>query len=262
MNENEVETPHKYIEQINYWKRDEYGLLPSVDYIFKEDEPNKIDWYKMIPTKFIVPNKDKFPEGTNFASLKMEEVDDNKKLILLAGFKYILSIRGYSKVTQEVVSASSQYAATVCSIEFTPNFETNMQPVTFTGEADAHLSNTYNFARDYLVAIASNRSFVRSLRNALSINVLGSDELGPQKKGDEAKEENANNCNPAGPQAAVERALNKKGRTFESLKNRLIKDKEFLESAAQSAEQVMAWKNENDISNNIAIKILGWISKN
>ena len=59
------------------------------------------------------------------------------------------------------------------------NYETGGQPVSFSAIGDASLSNTFDFAQNYLAAIAENRAFVRCVRNFLKINIVAKDEIGP-----------------------------------------------------------------------------------
>ena len=250
---------YRYQSQLNFWKRDEGGLLP-IDYIFKEDEPNKIDWYKMVPKKFIVPNRDKFPKDTNFKSLDINTIDDSKLLILLGGFRYLSSLRGYNYIKQSIDFAYPDFVAMTCEIEVIPNLETSMQSKIFVGEADAHTRNTHSFAANYLTCIAGNRAFVRAWRNALEIPVLGFDEIGPN-----SNLENTSNPEVAskagGPHAALLKKIQEKGRSFEQLKKYLIKTQsDFLRENDLTDEVVLAWQDESNISIPVVIKILGILS--
>ena len=250
---------YRYQSQLDFWKRDEGGLLP-IEYIFKDDEPNKIDWYKMIPKKFIVPNRDKFPKDTNFKSLDITEIDDSKLLILLGGFRYLSSLRGFNYIKQSINFAYPDFVAMTCEIELIPNLETSMQSKIFIGEADAHSRNTHSFAVNYLTCIAGNRAFARAWRNALEIPVLSFDEVGPNNNS-----ENTNNSETAikagGPHAALLKKIQEKGRSFEQLKKYLIKTHaDFLKENELTEEMVLAWQDENKISIPIVIKILGILS--
>ena len=161
------------------FKRDELGLLSEKSYEFTED--GLVNWRKMIDTKYLVPNLSKFPQGTDNKSLNVQELEDSQLLILLGGIKDLANIRGYSKVQYNVFNCTQNHVAVSCKITWIPNFETSGQEVEFESLADAHLDNTKSFAKDFLMAIAENRAFVRSVRNFLRINIIGSDELGDSK---------------------------------------------------------------------------------
>lgn len=230
---------YRYQDQADYWKRDEFGLLPNVNYIFKEDEPNKIDWFKMIPKKYLVANKDKCPEGTDFSTLNVEELDDSQLLILLAGMRWLSSIRGYTSIRQKIVTANEQYVAAECEIVLIPNFETNMKEIVFVGEGEAHLNNTKSFARNFLVPIACNRAFVRAWRNALEIPVLGADELGDSKTG--VPEESATSATSRiSPIDVLRATMRKTNISFEKIKSTYIKEG----SLSGASEDAIKWKDK------------------
>jgi hypothetical protein len=169
---------HKYQKQIDSWKRDEAGFLPNIEYHFKPD--NRIDWRKMIPLEYLVPNKERFPANTDFSTIKVEELPDDKLLILLNGIRRLADIRGFKSVTLPKLAANDSFAFAAYQIELLPNYETNAlgDTVVFTGEADAHPGNTNGFGKNFLTTIAGNRAFVRAWRNALGIEILGKDEMG------------------------------------------------------------------------------------
>jgi hypothetical protein len=248
-----INNDYRYQQQVNFWNRDSYGLLPQVEYPFKEDEPNKIDWKKLIPLNFIVPNKDRFKD-VDLSTLDVSTLKDNQQLILLGGFRYLVGIRGYNYIKQNIKFASETFVATECEIEFIPNYETGMRSIIFTGEGDAHIGNTNDFSKHYLTCIAANRAFVRAVRNALDIPVLGQDEIGGNfNTGSDSISENSD-VSPVGPHAALISKLKSKGRTFDQLKSKLLKE-------GYEESLVMSWVKETDVPVNYVIKILGILSK-
>ncbi len=52
-----------------------------------------------------------------------------------------------------------------------------MKPLVYEEVANATLANTNSFSQLFLETIASNRAFVRAVRNALRIDIVGTDEL-------------------------------------------------------------------------------------
>ena len=160
----------------NRHKRNTHGLFDDVSYVYNPD--GSVNWLAMIPKEYFVINKQATTE-TN-----IDNVDDKNKLILLAGFKYLASLRGYISEHTDVVVASPDYVAMSTNIRWMPNFETNGYAIDRSGKADAHPGNVSTkkapngfVATNFLMTIAENRSFVRAVKNFLKISVLGQDEV-------------------------------------------------------------------------------------
>ena len=109
--------------------RNKDGLINGIDYIFTED--GLIDWRKMVKSEHLVPNKDRTSE-TDVTKLK-----DYQLIILLGGIKELAQIRGYTDVTYNVVSPSSDYVVATCTIRWKPNYETEGESVVFSAVGDA-----------------------------------------------------------------------------------------------------------------------------
>jgi len=195
--------------------RNKYGLLEdeSIKYVFNED--GLINWRGMVKTQYLVPNRQKTQETD------VSKLEDKDLLILLGGTKELAQIRGYTKVEYKVVAATENYFATSCRITWLPNYETNGKEIVFESLADASTSNTKSFARFFLAAIAENRAFVRCVRNFLKINIVSQEELGDVKVLDEAVAIE----NPTSPHNLLEKIMKDKGINFETLKERLVKEK-------------------------------------
>jgi hypothetical protein len=195
--------------------RNKYGLLEdeSIKYVFNED--GLINWRGMVKTQYLVPNRQK----TQISDVS--KLEDKDLLILLGGTKELAQIRGYTKVEYKVVAATENYFATSCRITWLPNYETNGKEIVFESLADASTSNTKSFARFFLAAIAENRAFVRCVRNFLKINIVSQEELGDVKVLDEAVAVE----NPTSPHNLLEKIMKDKGINFETLKERLVKEK-------------------------------------
>lgn len=165
----------KIIELKQKFERNELGLISSINYIFNED--NTINWRKMIKSEFLVANRDSLKKKKiDPETVKISELEDKDLLILLGGIKELAQIRGFKSVTYPQVLITDQYVCAVCRIKWTPNYETNFQPVTFEAIADAHIENTTDFGSIHLAAMAENRAFVRCVRNFLKINIVGQEE--------------------------------------------------------------------------------------
>ncbi len=157
------------------FQRDEMGLLKNVNYIFKDD--GTVDWKAMIPSKYIVINTEFFEKRQIAVPDSTSGLEDKQLLILLGGIKELAKIRGITSVSKRVVESSNDRAVVICTVTFTPNYETGMQPFSYEEVASATLNNAIGFGQLYLETIASNRAFVRAVRNALRVDIVGSDEL-------------------------------------------------------------------------------------
>lgn len=188
--------------------RDENGLIEGVDYKFHED--GSINWRAMIKPEFLVPNKDKTKETDT------SKLQDKDLIILLGGIKELAQIRGYTDVSYDVSCPSSDYVASVCSISWIPNYETEGRPVRFSAIGDASPNNTKSFARNFLGPIAENRSFVRCVRNFLKINIVSQEELGD-------KMEDVTSASFE-PYALLSQMMSDKKISFEKLKAKLVKE--------------------------------------
>jgi hypothetical protein len=157
--------------------RNEFGLIcdGSVEYIF--DDNGLINWRKMINPKFLVPHKQWFERNKKEVPATIDGLEDNQLLILLGGIKELAQVRGYEAVTHMVTSPTNDYVVSVCSIVWTPNYETEGRIITFSAIGDASPFNTNSFGKSYLGPIAENRAFVRSVRNFLRINIVSQEEV-------------------------------------------------------------------------------------
>lgn len=227
---------HRYNDQLSKFNRDNYGLLECVDYIFNQD--NTINWRSMINKEHLVPNRDAFKnkKDINLKEIDISTLADNQLLILLAGIKELAQTRGYKNVRYDVIQAQPDYVAVKCTIDWLPNYETNMQEVSFSALADAHLDNTKDFAKNFLMAIAENRAFIRAVRSFLKINIVGNDEMGKTTHVDTELE---NSVNATQPIALLEKTMEEYKISFEQIKERAIQKK------MDGAEN---WTSINDIS--------------
>ncbi len=160
---------------ITRFARDEFGLLKNVTYFFKED--GSIDYKLMIPDQYIVVNTEFFEKRQIEIPKTTDGLDDKQKLILLGGIKELIKIRGALSVKKKVWESNNDRAVVSCEIVFVGNYETDMKPFVYEEVASATLNNTNSFGQIFLETIASNRALVRAARNALRIDIVGSDEL-------------------------------------------------------------------------------------
>lgn len=227
---------HRYKNQLENFSRDSYGLLNCVNYIFNSD--NTINWRAMINKEHLVPNRDAFKnqKDVNLKEIDISSLADNQLLILLAGIKELAQIRGYKNVSYDVIQAQPDYVAVKCIIDWSPNYETNMEPVSFSALADAHLDNTKDFAKNFLMAIAENRAFIRAVRSFLKINIVGNDEMGKTTHVDTVLEPTTTITQPI---ALLQKTMEEHGITFEQIKAGAIQ---------KNMEGSKDWSSVNDIS--------------
>jgi hypothetical protein len=229
-------TAYRYKNTVNKFIRDVNGLLECVEYTFNPD--NTINWRSMINKEYLVPNRDAFKnqKDVNLKEIDISVLPDNQLLILLAGIKELAQIRGYLNVNYDVIQAQPDYVAVKCTINWAPNYETNMEPVSFSALADAHLDNTKDFAKNFLMAIAENRAFIRTVRSFLKINIVGNDEMGKTTHVDTEIEPNTLVTQPV---ALLEKTMEEHKLSFTQIKERAVQKK---------MENAESWQSIKDIS--------------
>jgi len=223
---------------------DSQGLRKNLEYKFLGT--GLVDWRGMIPEEHILLNREKFLKKENpidveslskeeFVELKAKAREDDL-IIKLTGYRELAALRGFTSVEEKVVYSSPEFVSVECKIVWTPNYETGMQPVTYTGTADAHVGNcSKDFGTNYLTAIASNRAFGRAVRNFLRVYIVTQDEIAFEKP------EEATTSISAGPASALEDKIGKLGMTFEEFKEKLSKVEEH------DFTGVEAWKSPKDV---------------
>lgn len=209
----------RYLDKVIGFSRDANGFLYGVNYIFNDD--NTINWRAMIKPEHLVANRELFKDSnTNLKEIDVTTLPDNKLLILLAGIKELAQLRGFTSVHYDVIESRPDYVSVKCTICFSPNYETGMQPVFFSALADAHWDNTHNFAKNFLMAIAENRAFVRCVRSFLKIHIVGSDEMGGKNTPTITDHDNGISSAPV---ALLEKTMQDYGITFSQIKDGAIK---------------------------------------
>jgi hypothetical protein len=241
---------YRYKDTVNKFKRDVNGLLECVDYIFNPD--NTINWRAMINKEYLVPNRDAFKnqKDVNLKEIDVTSLADNQLLILLAGIKELAQIRGYKNVSYDVIQSRPDYVSVKCTIEWFPNYETDMQPVSFSALADAHLDNTKDFAKNFLMAIAENRAFIRTVRSFLKINIVGNDEMGKTTHVDSEIEPNTLITQPI---SLLQNIMDEYKISFDQIKQRAIQ---------KNMDGASDWSTIKDIPPLSMFTIISGIKKN
>lgn len=199
-------------------ERDEFGLVKNTKYVFKDDG-RRVDWRAMIPSEHLVPNRQNFERRGEKVPENVNGLADKDLLILLSGIRFVADLRQFKSV-EYTIKSSPEHCTAVCKITWTPNFETENQEKTFSGIGDATLNNTTGFGQKFLGPIAENRAFIRAVRNALQINILGKDEIDGATQ--EQSKENTTNQEVATMQSKLQKFMDETGVTFENIKQKLI----------------------------------------
>jgi hypothetical protein len=239
------------MSEIIYSRNPDTGLLNGIEYPFLEN--GLIDWRRMINKEFLVPNRDSFKnKDIDLKKIDIDSLPDSQLLILLGGIKELAQIRGFEKVEYKVISASMDYVAVKCTITWVSNFETCGRQVKFSALADAHLDNTKDFAKNFLMAIAENRAFIRCVRNFLRINIVGNDEIGKSSNASNDTTEAGLSEAPPAPQpiALLKQTMQKYNISFSQLKQGAIQ---------KQIEKAESWEKEEDIPTLMMFHIISGI---
>lgn len=211
-------------------KRNEFGLLENVNYVFNED--SSINWRAMVPTELLYINQQYRKELETKYNKKLEELDivndkiEDKYLILkLAATRYLLNLRGYTEVNYEIRTATDTYAAVKCYISFVSCYENCNLYIAYSDCACATFDNTNGFGQKYLVEMASNRALARAVRSFLNISIVSQAELSGNK------ESNYSESAESTPNIYVlfQNALDRKGKGLPDIKKRMQEEGENVD---------------------------------
>ena len=222
------------------WKRNEHGLLNSVDYIFNDD--GSVNWRAMINPEHLYPNKDWFEMRKMPMPSSVEGLDDSQLLIKLGGIKELAKLRGFHNVTYDITESSDSRVVVQCMINWIENYESSCSQ-TFASIANATTSNTNGFAAKFLECIAENRAFVRTVRNFLGIHIVGADEIDSSKNKAPIEVATASVAKDISPQGILKE---KAGTDFDSFKGCL---RAWYKTGAYTndPEIIKTWNDYKDI---------------
>lgn len=238
------------LEKISKYKRNEYGLLESVDYVLNED--GSINWRAMIPNEFLYVNKEWFTKRNKSIPESIDGLDDKQLLIQLGGIKELAKLRGFSARAIDY-SGDHEYVTATCRIEWIGNYETSGIPIVYEDVANASVSNTDSFCHKFLETIAANRAFVRCVRNFLNIHIVGEDEIDKS----EPSAHNSQAPNFLKPEGLLEKSALEKGlNSFGEFKSWL---REQWKTEIYKNEDAKNWQQYSDIppkESRVLVKIL------
>ena len=228
------------------WKRNEHGLLESVDYTFNED--GSVNWRAMVNPEHLYPNKDWFEMRKMPVPESIEGLEDHQLLIKLGGIKELAKLRGIDTVNYEIVESSEERSVVKCVITFICNYENpthlcSNHGVKFSSIANATIHNTNGFAAKFLECIAENRAFVRTVRNFLGIHIVGADEIDSSKNKAPIEIPTGSTAKDISPQGILKE---KAAVDFESFKDKL-RGWYSSEEYKNDPEIIKTWKSYKDI---------------
>jgi hypothetical protein len=155
---------------------------------FPKDDLGMVDWKELVPKKYMDLSEEwcsangitKSEMTREEIEEKLDEVGDEAKVILLAGFKTVAKIRGLQSIKSCIVRSDSDSAVAECKLTFT---DMDGELKVATGNANASKENTSFPFSMYLESMAENRAFIRAVRYGLNINIIGYEELTGKESG-------------------------------------------------------------------------------
>jgi hypothetical protein len=214
-------------------------------------ETKLFEWKNLIPAKYVdIGNEWLSQNGIELKGVTDEQKEELKErcgeenlIIKLAGFKHLAHLRGMSYVDYDIKHVSEKHVSATCTIAFDSVSVTdkdgtvyNFPKSTISGIANATESNTSYPYSMFLESMAENRSFIRAIKTAFNINILGAEELKIQAATTPNMLEGEEGC--ASPQDSLRMAVQGKGKDFSDLRESLKKKK---------WEGYEAWNDFSDI---------------
>jgi hypothetical protein len=196
------------------------------------------DWKELIPAKFVDISSNWLttngidPNGvtdSNKEELK-EKCGEENLIIKLGGFKHLAALRGIKSIKYDMTGADkAKHVTSICYLNLdevifkTESGEEIFFPeIQASGIANATSENTSYPFNMYLESMAENRSFIRAVKAAFNINVLGAEEVQapPAQTVSILSEEGTTT-----PQESLRALVSGRSKTFSDLKENLRKKK-------------------------------------
>jgi len=221
--------------------RDANGLISGLKHQFRED--GFVDWKRMIPKEFVVPNEEVTTvEGADASDV--DELEDYQKLVLLGGTKELAKIRGLISRKTKIDYVGDYKAVATCELTFVGNYETGGIPLVYSDSASATVDNTGSLGSMYLETIASNRALVRAVRNALNVHILSAEEINVKPSGQSAmSEEEAMAAGNKPTDILAEKAKVVGYPIFEQFKEKLVSNGGVKNIPLETVESWTEWKD-------------------
>lgn len=162
------------------FQRDENNLVENAEY--KYDPDGRIDWKALLNVKWLRVKDDKKSEVERkykkpISELDLSTVEDYYLYVTLGGYNEVARLRGFDSLIHKVDFVDQTKAVVTCTMHFLPNHE-DKAGLTCSGVASGSVYNVSPDFVQFMETIAENRAFVRCVRRALNINIVGQEELG------------------------------------------------------------------------------------
>jgi hypothetical protein len=216
---------------------------------FKYNENGAINWRAMVKPEYLYPNKEWFEARNQKVPDSIEGLADNQLLIKLGGIKELAKLRGYQQVEYDIVKCERDYVVVKCRIDWNKlviDEKLIENYCNFEDMANATLENTNDFCAKFLETIATNRAFVRCVRNYLGINIVGDDEIDKSKNRSISYENLEQPIMDISPQGILKKVAKEKAKCedFDDFKNLLRK---LWTEDKYKNEQTKNWSNFESI---------------
>lgn len=173
--------------ELNRFQRNGAGLIKNQAYVFTPE--GKVDWKGMLRASDLYVKNDPRLKNelektfkVSVDQINLKTVEDRFLCVKLAGIKRLVFLRGIKSVKYNHFVATPDRAATVCEIEFIPNYETQGQPLIVSAMASATPRSVDKNWIPFMETMAENRAFVRAAKLGLEINILNDIEVGGESK--------------------------------------------------------------------------------
>lgn len=194
----------------------------------------RFDWKKYIPVEYVdiktawlsthgISTEDYLSYSPEQKQEIREKAGEDNMLIKLSGFKFLAHLRGISSVEYRHIGENTficEVAFEQTSFKISEEKTITLPKGRFCGVASATEANTsYPFSL-FLPSMAENRAFIRAIKMAFNINVLGTEEL-ENDKAVVPTVLNDEGC--TSPQEHLRSLVSQMGRSFSDLKQTLEK---------------------------------------
>ncbi len=223
------------------------GLIKGFNYLKSDD--GRINWKAHLNVKWLRVKNDSVKDVEKrykkpLTEIDLSTVEDYFLYVTLGGYNEVARLRGFDSLVHSVDYIDSQKAVVTCTIHFIPNTE-EPNGLTCAGVASGSIYNISPDFAPFMETIAENRAFVRAVRRALNINIVGAEELGkgvslPAGGATSAPESAPEETASLKPYAVLEKRCRELGVTFDVLKGRSIASKSLLKG---DASQWTDWRD-------------------
>lgn len=235
------------------------GLIDGIDYIYRED--GSINWQAMLKPEHLYVNPDYTSSiekrfSKPWREVNVKDLEDREVLVTLAGINYLAWLRGRTSIIPKVDSVTEHDVTSTCIVKFIPNIE-DLDGLEVGAQASANVYSVSGKFQPFLATFAQNRAFVRAVRQALRIDILGKDEFDAEASKKHEEEVKKGYTIPKKTEATVEPSepsvilphqklaekCKEKGYSFEDLQKSAIKNVSELTAGTDPA----AWTGFDSI---------------